>query len=573
MASVLGLGGGYFHDASACLVVDGDVVSFVEEERFTRRKRNSGSRSCSRSAAYCLHNAGLSLKDVDEIAIGWNPSWPTYAGHTTDAELIRELLDPSFLGHVQPSQLTVVGHHEAHAASAFYCSGFASAAVVVADGAGDGASTSIYIADDHGLQLQRSYPFTQSLGWLYEAACNHAGVGRWAPGTLMGLAAYAEDRSPLPFVAVENGGYEIRVPGATTVDAASVEQAQVYGYLEDLMGNYSTAFEAAGVERHKLTMSYSPSRGAWSSGDFPPPAAVRLAADVQETIELCMIQVCEEAMELAQTDRLCIAGGVGLNCTSNGRILRSTAAADVFVQPASGDAGVAIGAALEVSRRYGDRPMRGQRLRSVALGPSFSSDAVRAAVERSGMPYEYFGSAAPRRVAQDLARGKIVGWFVGRAEGGPRALGQRSILADPSHTQARHQVNAEVKFREAWRPFAPSILAANMSRFAVEAENSSDFMIVAHEATEIARELIPAVVHVDGSLRPQRVDDDASPYGSLLESLDVDHGIGAVLNTSFNNDREPIVLTPDDAIRTFATSALDVLAIDGYRVHKLNHVR
>lgn len=571
MAVILGLGGGYYHDASACLVIDGELVAFAEEERFSRRKHNADSQSCGRAALSCLSEAGLMLEDIDEITVGWNNEWPHPSDQSDDPNLIGALLPKELFGGYQPKSLTVLPHHLAHAASAFYCSGFTKSAVVVTDGSGDGVSTSIWLGSPGGLRLVRTWPFTQSLGWVYEAVAEHVGLGAWTnTGKLMGLAGYGEPRFNLPFLVATDDGYRLDLTKYGIDPAVGHERDYLnLDYYRALRRACRIALADTGVPPRAPEVRWDPSVGAARITTDFQQAHRDLAASAQAVLEACLLSVARQALDAGPTENLCLAGGVALSCSANGVLRRHSGARDLFVQPAAGDAGLAIGGALEAARRQGDLARTPTRIKSVAWGPAFSDDDIGAALRHAQVEYHHLGNALPQRVAELIANQHVVGWFQGRMEAGPRALGQRSILGDPRSEQVRDRINRDIKRREQWRPLAPSMLTSTALQLVEDPDPNANFMIIAHAATDEAKRLTPGVVHVDGSLRPQLVpDDETTPYAELLHHMKGLTGFGAVINTSFNHQAEPIVCTPADALRTFFASPMDVLAIGGHLVTK-----
>jgi carbamoyltransferase len=572
MGYVLGLGGPYYHDASACLVDhDGTILAFVEEERLNRRKHNKNSRSCALSAAYCLASAGIRLEDVDEIAIAWNPTWPLFADHVADGDLIKELLSPELFASYTPARLTIVDHHLAHAASAFYPSGFAEAAVIVVDGAGDAPATSLYRGGPDGLTLVRQYPFTQSLGWFYETVAEHIGLGDWtSSGKLMGLAGYGKPVYDFDFLRADgDDGYLLDLSryGLAPMPSAPEDYDHLRYYLQ-LKKALGKAFTDLGVPPHRIARRYDSATGLTPVVTEFTPDHANFAAAAQFTLEQRVLAVARAAMKQTGSANLCIAGGVGLNCSANGVLSRNSGAANMFVQPVAGDAGCAIGAALECVRRAGRLSIPRAPMRSTAWGPSFSDADIAATLKNLGIRNTFHGAAITDRTARLLADGAVVGWFQGPVEGGPRALGQRSIIADPRHVASRDRINRDIKRREMWRPLAPSILAEAAPRF-MASSGTADFMIVAHMATEEASRTVPATVHVDGTLRPQTVDADTNPrYADLIEKFGAETGTPVLLNTSFNHEAEPIVCTPVDALRTFFSTPIDALALGSFLVLK-----
>ncbi|WP_280299437.1 carbamoyltransferase family protein [Nocardia abscessus] len=554
MGYVLGLGGPYYHDASACLVADGQPVAFAEEERFSRIKHHRDSRSAASASAWCLQQAGLRWGDIDEVAVAWNPHWPTPADHITDTELITELLGPA-TGPDRPRRLSIVGHHLAHAASAFYPAGVADAAVIVVDGSGDGMSTSIHHGTATGLRTVRAFPFTQSLGWFYQFATEHAGLGGWTnAGKLMGLAAYGQPRFDLNFLQPTSSGYHLDLTAyGLAPETDETTRYSDLSYYRDLRRTYGKAFTDAGIPAQ-------PPAGH----DAHRAIAADLAASAQLLLQRCLVSVVAAALEETGATAVCLAGGVALNCTTNGILARTPDIESLFVQPAASDAGCALGAALECAHRRGERAVPGPRQTHALLGPSFDNRAIETALHTAGVAYSTPSDIAVT-AARLLAEGKVIGWHHGRAEAGPRALGARSILADPRTTALRDRINLAVKRREFWRPLAPSML--ELGAWTTTPSAPAEFMTVAHDATPAARQQIPGVVHVDGTMRPQRVDPGLQPaYARLIQAFEAETGIGVVLNTSFNGPAEPIVHSPADALRSGARLGLDAIVIGDYLI-------
>ncbi len=571
MGWYLGLGGGYFHDSAASLVHDGKIVAFAEEERFSRRKHNGDSRACTQAIGYCLHEAGIEIGEVDGISVGWNARWPESCDVLGDSALARELLGDYWTDDIQRKGIRVLPHHLAHAASTFYCSGATEAAVLIADGSGDGVSTSLWHGGPHGLRLIQEYPFTQSLGWLYETVTEHVGFNSWTEtGKLMGLAPYGRSEYEFPFITADEYGYQIDLSayGLSPSENFTAQYSDLT-YYRRMKAAYRAAFTDLGVGQHRPVRAYDADLGRLVNYTSFSAEQMNLAASAQWQLERCLLSVARHVLRSTGTDTLCLAGGVALSCSANGVLRRESGARDLFVQPAAGDAGLAIGGALELAREAGDLPTTTRsRLTSIALGPSFSDASIGLALEQAAVTGEYLGENIELRVAEELSAGKVVGWFQGQMEGGPRALGQRSILGDPRSTAVRDRINRDVKHRETWRPLAPSMLRSAANKY-VDGEGPAEFMIIVYGSTELAKAEVPGVVHVDGSMRPQIVEDgDATPYARLLHAFDASTGVGALLNTSFNHESEPIVSSPRDALRTFFSTPMDLLAIGGYLISK-----
>jgi carbamoyltransferase len=572
MTYFLGLGGPYHHDASACLLNEsGEILAFTEEERFSRRKHNRDSRSCGASAAYCLSAANVDLQDVSCVAVAWNPYHPRPAAEITDDDLLCELLPPKYFGGQTPASAIIVDHHRAHAASAFYASGMERATVIVADGHGDGRSTSIHIGDrGRGLEEVWHADPSQSLGWMYESVAIHLGLGDWASaGKLMGLASYGSPSVDADFITFENDE-----PYRMDIERIGLERPDVFAQGPDILGFYfelqsalSDYYSGLGIERLTAFRVYDPTHGEFVRDHEFPAAHLDLAASAQHWLQSALKSVVRFAVSLTGIDDVCYAGGVALNCAANGVLRREAVKGSFFVQPAASDSGCALGAAYDVLARHG-RVAAAHEMRTTAFGAEFRAEQVRRLLDTLGARFSEPKTGVSRRVAELIASGCAVGWVQGRAEVGPRALGHRSILGDPRTSRTRDFINGAVKKRELWRPLAPSILEKD-AELVVRKPSCSDFMIEAFEASDWAKENLPAVVHVDGTVRPQFVDSEIDPcFAELLVATKEEIGIGAVLNTSFNGEDEPIVNNPIQALSTFHSSPLDALAIGPFIVTK-----
>jgi carbamoyltransferase len=557
MGAFLGIGGPYHHDASACVVDgEGQILAFAEEERFTRVKSNRNSRSAGLAASWCLEQAGISVHDLEAVAIAFNPSWPKAADTSVDPDLIEELLPPRHVGG-RVAEVHIVDHHLAHAASSFYASGFEESAVMVVDGSGDGYSTTFWRGTGASLTLIRSLGYQDSLGWFFESVTEYLGLGDFSnAGKLMGLAAYGTPRFELPFLDRRPGdGSPYRLSlGGDWSDEGYVNLADYRRIKRDIKAHLSKT----GVP------------GCGKLGDHFLPAHADLAASAQSALSEALVTAARFAMDAANCVNLCVAGGVGFNCSANGEIWRKAQPRQFFVQPVAGDAGCSLGAALALRQRLSPG---GQHRSTVlpaglACGPSYSDASIYGFLREMGVPHLELGDEVVPAAADRMVEGYAVAWFQGPAEVGPRSLGHRSIVANAGIPELREVLNSKVKRREAWRPFAPSILRSERSRL-VEQDGPDQFMVVAHHASEQARLEIPAAIHVDGSIRPQVVDDiDDHRFARLLRAVRDLTGTGAVLNTSFNDEREPIVLSPRDAVRTFYGSSLEVMALGGALLEK-----
>jgi carbamoyltransferase len=550
----------YLHDASAALIQDGRIVFAGEEERFSRIKKDARFPRLSIQAA--LDHADLRIQDLDGIAFGWNRggvtplhtltksldgSLPRTMRRVVDAVLTggREIyygngqrrLNQAF-GPVDPRKVIFVDHHESHAWSAHALSGFEESLVVVMDGRGAQQSTTLYHARGEEMRPVKVIQWPNSLGGFYEAFTDLLGFERhndeWK---VMGLAAYGEPTYDLSdAIQVTRDGYRVNrhmLNGAWWNDISRLEQRW-------------------GPRRN-------PERGI-SDDDR------NLAASVQKATEEAIFAIVREGIRLTGCRNVAIAGGVAMNSKANGRLLASGIVNDLFVQPAATDDGAAIGAAIGAHKALGKTVPR-YRMTDAYLGPEFGDEEIARIVQTYKLP-AFQVPDVEAVTAQLLADHKVIGWFQGRMEFGPRALGNRSILADPRTIDMRDRVNEVVKFREGWRPFAPSCLA-EVSEEYFELCKDAPYMILTFDVVPEKRGVIAAVTHADNTARVQTVTQDSNPrYWRLIHEFGQLTGVPVVMNTSFNLKGEPIVCAPKDAIRTFYSSGLDFLVLGNYVLAK-----
>ena len=538
-----------YHDSACCLMQDGIVKAAVQEERFTREKNDF---SIPYNAfMYCLESQGLSITDIDYVAYYESPEmklerqeWSGYDASTSD---LADKLDPKrpereireLLGYEGP--IKFFEHHESHAASSFYFSGFDSAAVLTVDGVGEWATTTYGVGKNENLDLFEEVRFPDSIGLLYSTITSYLGFrvnnGEYK---VMGLAPYGKpiyaDHIRKLIQTSERGSYNLNME-----------------YFEFVNGNR--------MYSDKLVELF---------GKDPRPKESKLdqyhadvAKSLQVVLEEIMLEKVRYLYETTGEKNLCMAGGVALNCVANGKILREGPFDELFVQPASNDAGCALGAAalahVEVT---GERPSK-ERLEHVYLGTSYDQWDVQKVMEGTSLEYtDYSDNQGEllKQVAQRLADGKVVGWFHGAMEFGPRSLGARSILADPRHPEMRDRINAMVKKREGFRPFAPVVLESKMGEH-FELDHPSPFML---ETCQVKSSLdLPAITHVDNSARVQTVNGKDNPkFTALIEEFDKITECPIVLNTSFNVRGEPIVCDPVDALKCFITTDIDCLVLE-----------
>lgn len=551
---ILGLSGGLGHDAAACLVKDGRIVAMAEEERFIRRKQAFGAGPV-HASAYCLAEGGVTLSDLDCVAISWDPSphpvWPTLVHESV-------LSHPFFRGHRRPP-LEAVEHHVAHAASAFYTSGFDEAAILVVDGQGSGKSTTLAHGQAGRITVLDQYSIAESLGFFYLALSNYLGFELGEEGKVMGLASYGQPRYALTPFELTDRGYCVNLPRLSS-ESEFEQQLEIrrrwLAWMEENLG-----------PRNLAAYPYDPRQARRSTDVAVGPREMDIAASGQAQLEAVLLHLAGTITRATKCRRLVVAGGVGLNCSANGRLRRSGLVDDLYVFPASGDAGTSAGAALAVY--YGsvsDRSSLGDQVNHAYWGPAYSSALVQATLEHTGLVYERSDNVY-QEAAGLLSRGAILGWFQGRMEIGPRALGNRSILSAPLSVELRDRTN-RIKSREQWRPLAPALLSDAAAGY-LEDSGPAPFMITSAIVRPEKRSVVPAVVHVDGSCRPQLVERPDNPaLWSLLTEFSKCAGVPVLLNTSMNVKGEPLACNPPDAIRTFFSCGLDALVLGDVIVTK-----
>ena len=555
----LGINYSQMHDSAACIVRDGELLFAVAEERISRVKHDA---SFPRNAiAACLEFARVSAKQLDEVCFGWQTAGPVYrhdlkcyaAGEMPLTYLngLNSTLHFLSMWHQESgakkfaqqfgptrAKMRFVDHHLAHAISAYAYSGFDEAAVAVMDGRGAWEATSIWLGRSGRLEHILTIPFPNSIGFFYSGFTEFLGFqpnsDEWK---VMGLAPYGQPGIDLSvFIDVKTMPYRVAARQVAANGTSSLAKASAR-----LGARRVPESEIEG--RHK-----------------------NIAYAVQDACETAMMNVVRMAIDKTRCRNVCLAGGVALNSKANGKILASGIVDKLFVQPAATDDGVALGAALapylDNSGKLPNKPMR-----HGYWGPIFDGKAIESALRTYKLRYTRLEDPA-RTAAELLEQGKILGWFQGRMEFGPRALGSRSILADPRDPEMNAKVNNAVKFREWWRPFAPSLKKEVAGEY-LESATDLPFMIVTAQVRPEKRSVIPAVTHVDGSARPQTVEKEVNPlYWRLIDEFGKGTGVPVILNTSFNLRGEAIVHTPTDAIRTFFSSGMDALVMGSYLVEK-----
>jgi len=521
------------HDPSAALVVDGRVVAVAEEERFNRVKTGRGYLPA-RSIATCLRTGGLTLKDIDLVAS---------TGETVQEELSKRI--GLFLQHYfgDSAEVICINHQLAHAASAYFCSDFDDAMVLSYDGWGDRISSMLAVGTGGGLKVLETRPAENSLGTFYSTMTSFLGFRPLRDEyKVMGLAAYGEPGIDLSAFACPTAtGYNAD-PAFTrrTFPVRCFDEPSYSSRLVELLGD-SRRPDAPIEKRHK-----------------------DLAFATQETLERCAVSLVRYLHQLTGFSSLCLAGGIALNCRANAALLREDFVQRLFVQPAASDRGLALGAAQWISKTHGATLTRPAH---AFMGPAYTDREIENALKLAGLSFTQVEDPAAE-AARRIADGAIVAWFHGRSEHGPRALGHRSILADPRQPAMKDKINARIKFREEFRPFAPAVLeecAADL--FLVDAP--SPFMTITYPVRDHWKDRLGAVTHVDGTARIQTVNAEHAPmFHRLISHFRDLTGVPTVLNTSFNARGEPIVETPADAVATFSSVGLDDLFIGPFHCRK-----
>jgi carbamoyltransferase len=580
--NILGINA-YHGNASAAIVCDGKLVAAVEEERFNRVKYGAGFPA--QAIRFCLQEANLKLTEVDQVAVPRDPyarlgtklfyalRMPSFARTRLQVLAkftgIREALAQAF--DTDPARVTAkfhrVEHHQAHLASAFFVSPFERAALLSADGLGDFASTMWGTGTGNRMEIHGAIAFPHSLGMYYTAVTQYLGFLKFGDEyKVMGLAAYGQPeqldtfREIVRFNANDaaNGfrlglDYFIHQRGGPAMSWAEADKTPVLGPL----------FSA------EMSRRLGPTRGPQ---DPIESQHKNLAASLQARLEEVYLGMLKKLAQRTGLKSVCLAGGVAFNCVANGKIFDATPFERIYVQPAAGDAGLAIGAAYYVWHQKLGEP-RSFVMDHAYWGPGFSAAQIRAAIETRGLSRNGYQIAElpneelSHRAASIIAEGKILGWFQGRAEWGPRALGNRSIVADPRRADMKDVLNRRIKHRESFRPFAPSILAGATGEW-FEKSHPSPFMTLAYAVRPEKRTQIPAPTHVDGTGRLQTVTREANPpYHALISAFQELTSVPVVLNTSFN-DNEPIVCRPDEAIDCFLRTQMDALVLGDYLIQK-----
>lgn len=553
----------YYHDSAACLVTDGRVVAAAEEERFNREKHFSGFPRL--AVRYCLNAARINADQLDCVVFYEKPflkfnriletyvaSWPLSFGSFRRAvplwlknrlNMRKNIADELV---IDEEKVLFGEHHLSHAASAFLVSPFERAAILTMDGVGEWSTTTLGLGEGNSIQIEREIRFPHSLGLLYSAITSYLGFRvNDAEWKVMGLAPYGEPR----YVDKFHDLVDVKEDGSFHLNMKYF--AYNYSSFETINRRFESHF---GQPKRKSDQEISRFH-------------MDVAASGQKVVMDAVVKIANALHKLYETDKLTIGGGVGLNSVANWRIMQETGFNDVFIQPAAGDSGGALGAALG----YDILTMKNPRkyvMNHSYLGPEYTDEEIQIVLDHYHASYHRARdkNELVEKAAKLLSQDKVVGWFQGRMEFGPRALGNRSILANPKNPKMKDIINSKVKFREQFRPFAPSVIEEEASDH-FDIKIKSPFMLLVPQVHAAKRRLLPSITHVDGSARLHTVERSGNPlYYSLLQAFQRIAGVPVLLNTSFNVRGEPIVMSPVDAYSCFMRTEIDALVIGSYLI-------
>lgn len=606
MAAILGISA-FYHDSAAAIVVDGKIIAAAQEERFTRKKHTEAFPK--HAVDFCLEEAGLTIDELDAVVfydkplltferllqtyyafapkglISFLKAMPVWLSEKLFLrKKIKEGLAEVAKYDKRKLNMLFTEHHLSHAASAFYPSNFEEAAILTIDGVGEWCTASIGIGKGNSIELVKEMNFPHSVGLLYSAFTYYLGFkvnsGEYK---LMGLAPYGDpdSKETQRFVGlIKTKLVDIKEDGSLWLNQEYFNYATGLRMVKD-----QKWAELFGVERREeeadLNQTYR-----------------NLALAIQQVTEEVVLKMAVEAKRITGLNKLCMAGGVALNCVANGKLEAANTFDEIYIQPAAGDSGGALGAALAISAMYFEeqRSINSETdaMNGAYLGPYFSQKEIELMSRKRKAVYQKFDDfeALNELIADKITEGNVIGWFQGRMEFGPRALGNRSIIADPTNGQMQTKLNLKIKYREGFRPFAPSVLEEDTTEY-FELKSNSPYMLLVAPVSEKYRTELPAnyrklpmmeqlkaerskvqpITHVDFSARIQSVSQKTNPrYWNLLSKLKEKTGVGMVVNTSFNVRGEPIVCTPDDAFRCFMSTEMDYLVIEKYVFTKTDQI-
>jgi carbamoyltransferase len=556
----------YYHDSAACIIKDGELIAAVEEERFNRKKHYNGFPQ--QSIEYCLKTASITAENIDYIVFYEKPfikfnriienyvfQWPRSFNafrHAIPLWLKSRLNMKKQIAKelkIDQNKIYFSNHHLSHSAAAFFVSPFKEAVILTEDGVGEWATTTAGYGKDNHIAIEKEIKFPHSLGLLYSAITSYLGFRvNDAEWKVMGLAPYGEPKYVNKFLELidvkEDGSFRLNMKYFSFH----------YSYDETINSRFERHFGRKKRRGGELDQFYTD-----------------IAASGQKVVEDIIVKIADSLHKEYKCDNLCIAGGVGLNSVANWRIMEKTGFKDIFIQPAAGDSGGAIGAAYAFYHMTLNNP-RKFVMEHALLGPEYSNEEIRTVLEKYNAQFKEYKTDDEliKTTADMLANDKVVGWFQGRMEFGPRALGCRSILANPKNPDMKEIINSKVKFREKFRPFAPSVIKEEASKY-FDINIDAPYMLLIPPVHKDKRDLLPAITHVDGSARLQTVDKKTNAkYYMLLNAFMQKAGVPVLLNTSFNVRGEPIVCTPEDAYSCYMRTGIDALVAGNFILTEKN---
>lgn len=557
--NILGLNGWNqrSHDAAACIIKDNRLIFAVEEERIIRKK-HSFDLAPIQSILYALKYSNLTVDDIDLVAFGWDfTKW--FGEKISKKEIFNTLLPQNVFSYRKNPDLILVPHHLAHAYYSYYSSPFVNqkSAILIIDGQGERESTSFGYASGNKIFLDSSLSASQSLGYFYEAACRFLGYSNLDGGKLMGLAGYGKQENS-EFGRKLNY-YKQKLSGFPNFIAKGIDVE------EETINWWTRYFEKIfrlqpKQNKYKFSSSFKFEK---ERDDNIESEYITVAHTAQQILEKVILQMASELKNNYCTDKLVLGGGVALNCSVNQKII-NTHKIKLHIPSSPADSGVAIGAAIYGVRQHNKKPILG--LQSPYLGPDYTNDEIKKLLNRNKITYSY--TKKPDDIAASLLeKNYLLGWFQNKMEFGPRALGNRSILANPLFKENKYRLN-KLKGREQCRPLGVSIIEEEAKKY-FETKDISPYMMTAVKVNEKFRKMCPTVIHIDGTSRPQLVKkDDNLTFYNLIKKFGKLSGLPIVINTSFNRYDEPIVNSPEDALRTFFTTSLDALILNNYVITK-----
>lgn len=556
----------FYHDSAACILKDGVLMAAVEEERFNRQKHFNGFPT--QSIEYCLKYASITVEQIDYVVFYEKPfvkfnrivenyvfQWPRSFSAFRHAiplwlksrlnmkkQIAKEL-------NIDQNKIFFSDHHLSHSAAAFFVSPFKEAVIFTEDGVGEWATTTAGFGKDNHISIDKEIKFPHSLGLLYSAITSYLGFRvNDAEWKVMGLAPYGEPKYTDKFQEL----VDIKEDGSFRLNMKYFSFH--YSYDETVNSRFEKHFGRKKRRGGELDQFYTD-----------------IAASGQKVVEDIIVKIAGSLHKEYKCDNLCIAGGVGLNSVANWRIMEKTGFKDIFIQPAAGDSGCAVGAAYAFYHMTLNNP-RTFVMEHALFGPEYKNEEIRQVLDKYSAEYKEYKTEEDliAAAAEMLAADKVVGWFNGRMEFGPRALGCRSILANPKNPDMKEIINSKVKFREKFRPFAPSVIKEEASKY-FDINIDAPYMLLIPPVHQDKRSLLPAITHVDGSARLQTVDKKTNPrYYRLLEAFKQKAGVPVLLNTSFNVRGEPIVCTPEDAYSCYMRTGIDALVVGNYILTEKN---